>query len=307
MSIIEQAAKRLEQLRQAGIEIPLPRSTSSTAPTVVAAATPISAQATGAPPGPAPASLPRRSRVVHIDLARLAVQGYVTPDAPRTQLANEFRVIKRPLLSNANGGGAAPVRRANLVMITSALAGEGKTFTAVNLALSIAMEMDHTVLLVDADVARPSIPERLGIEKNGKGLLDLLTDESLELADVLLRTNVEKLAILPAGRLHDRATELLASDAMHRLLEDLASRYSDRIVIFDAPPLLASTESRVLATRMGQVVVVVEADNTPQSAVIQAMATLEACPVVMTVLNKVPRGTIGSYYGAYGYQADTAA
>src|SRR5690606_38688926 len=121
-------------------------------------------------------------------------------------------------------------------------------------------------------------------------------DPNLDMADVLLRTNIDKLSILQSGTPNARATELLASDAMNNLLEELSSRYSDRILIFDAPPLLPSTESRVLATHMGQVVLVVEAEKTSQHLVGQALATIESCPVVMTLLNKVPKSEVGSYY-----------
>jgi receptor protein-tyrosine kinase len=161
------------------------------------------------------------------------------------------------------------------------------------------MELDTTVLLVDADVARPAIPERLGLAQ-GKGLLDLLTGKEIDVADVMLRTNIERLSILPAGTSHSRATELLASDSMARLVEEMAGRYPDRILVFDAPPLISSTESRVLATHMGQIVLVVEADRTPQASVKQALATVEQCPVVMTLLNKIERSESASYYGYYG-------
>jgi protein-tyrosine kinase len=313
MSLIEQAAKRLEELRQAGVEIPgsalsesageggdtstvLERAAArlgeaqergSASPQVNAAVSrPPSAQATSTP-------------IVHLDLKRLADSGMITPDSPRSQVADEFRVVKRPLLSNATGKGAAPVRNGNLIMITSALPGEGKSFSAINLAMSIAMELDHTVLLVDADVARPSLPRMLGLPAS-KGLLDVLVEDSLDLRGVLLKTDVEKLSILPSGTQHARATELLASEAMNRLLEDMASRYSDRIIIFDSPPLLVTTESRVLATHMGQVVVVVEAQRTPQSAVMQALATIEDCPVKMMMLNKGRAASSSDTYG-YGY------
>ncbi|MEW5879359.1 MAG: XrtA-associated tyrosine autokinase [Pseudomonadota bacterium] len=318
MSIIEQAAKRLEELRRSGVDLTerppspearmVPGSAEAAIPRLMRkvgdAAT--AAAGTGTPDersGEGEKALEqtpgRRSHQVHIDLARLAAGGFVTPDAPRSQLADEFRVIKRPLLTNVQGKSAAPVARANLIMVTSSVPGEGKTFVAINLALSIAMELDRTVLLVDADVSRPSLLERLGLPPS-RGLLDVLTDGALELPDVLLRTNVERLSLLPAGTAHARATELLASDAMNRLLDELATRYPDRILIFDAPPLLPSTESRVLATHMGQVVVVVEAERTPQASVTQALATIESCPVVMTMLNKVPHSRLGAYYGYYG-------
>ena len=326
MGLIEQAAKRLEELKRAGIDVPVaaeeadadavaratpksPSAPSASARTLADAPSPFRERPpASAPAGPAEATDTtekplRRSRLVEIDLQRLTAAGYVTPTAPRSRLADELRVIKRPLIGNAQGRSAAPIQAANLIMVTSALPGEGKTFISVNLAVSIAMELDTTVLLVDADVARPAVPERLGLSVD-KGLLDLLTRKDLEVADVMLRTNIERLSLLPAGTPHSRATELLASDSMVRLVAELASRYPDRILVFDAPPLLSSTESQVLATHMGQIVLVVDAERTPQGSVKQALAAIEQCPVVMTLLNKIERVDSGSYYygyyGAYG-------
>jgi len=185
-------------------------------------------------------------------------------------------------------------------MITSALPGEGKTFVAINLAMSIAMEVDRTVLLVEVDIDNPSILRDLGVAPT-KGLMDVLNNSSLDLGDVLLRTNVEKLTLLPAGAAHRRSTELLASEMMAQLVEEMATRYSDRVIIFDGPPLLPTTESRVLATLMGQVAVVVEADRTTQGELRQALNTIETCPVVMTILNKAPSSDLGSYYGYRSY------
>jgi len=322
LSLIERAARRLDELRRAGIEVPAsaPRSSragliepaayGTSSSVVKEAASPAEARRTervtersvtldAGSPFIADAPV-RRSREVSIDLDRLAAQGYVTPDAPRSQLADEFRVIKRPLLNNAQGKSAAPIHRANLMMVTSSLPGEGKTFTSINLALSIAMEVDTTVLLVDADVARPAVLDRIGLSSSA-GLLDLLTQPGLDMADVLLKTNVDRLSILPAGTQHARATELLASAGMNRLLDELATRYADRIIVFDAPPLLLSTESRALASQVGQVLMVIEADRTTQATVKSALATIENCPVVMTVLNKTdPSQASGGYYGQYG-------
>jgi len=294
VNLIEQAARRLEQLRRSGVEVP--------------ATTPLRADAAAAARGSTGARSRGRgsnveqespaAKAVTIDLQRLAAMGYLTPDGPRTQISNEFRVIKRPLLKNVYDGAGAPVERANLIMVTSSLPGEGKTFVAINLAISMAMELDTTVLLVDADVSRPSVLQRLGLESSS-GLLDLLTDSSRSVGDVLLRTNIDRLSILPAGAPSGRATELLASVQMTRLLDDLSSRYSDRIVVFDAPPLLPSTESRVLANHMGQIVVLVEAERTSYQTVHAAMSTLEACPVVLPLLNKTSGTQVGNYYAYY--------
>ena len=133
-----------------------------------------------------------------------------------------------------------------------------------------------------------------------RGLMDVLAGDVTDLSDVLLRTNIEKLSILPAGMPHQRATELLASENMNRLLKQIASRYSDRIVVFDSPPLLVTTESRVLATHMGQIVLVVESERTTHSSVKQALATIESCPIKLMMLNKSRHSGPGSYYG-YGY------
>jgi receptor protein-tyrosine kinase len=166
--------------------------------------------------------------------------------------------------------------------------------------MSLAMELDHTVMLVDADVTRPSVMSKLGLPP-AAGLLDMLRGGQTKLADVLLRTNVEGLTLLPAGLPHDRATELLASDAMTDLLDEMSKRYSDRIIIFDSPPLLLTTEARVLANHMGQVVVVVRAEKTLQSEVEHALSTIEACPIKLLVLNQVRSQGLGAHGYGYGY------
>lgn len=299
-SLIEQAAQRLEQLRQAGVVLP---EDSLQQRAVLPAAPPIgdalAAEAVASSAaGPDAAQYPV-SQKVNLDLLALGAQGFLTPDAPRSHIADQYRVIKRPLIKNAMGKGASTLNHANLIMVTSALAGEGKSFTSLNLALSIAAELDNTVMLVDADVARPSVLRMLGLPQ-GPGLLDVLED-SVDMASVLLRTNIDKFTILPSGTPHARATELLASDAMSHLLDDMAKRYPDRIIIFDSPPLLLTTESRVLASHMGQIVVVVHAEKTLQSAVQQAVATIEACPVKMLLLNQASPNAKGGYGYEYGY------
>ncbi len=330
MDLVEKAAQRLAQLQNAGVEIPVPQMTGSAAgqgslpdpiptPERLAQALERSQAAEGHPVNPAPtrsaapspsayvphtaAPMGSRSKVVHIDLEALAAAGFVTPQAQRSQIADEFRVIKRPIIKNAHERTGARAERANLVMVTSAIPAEGKSFVALNLAMSIALEVDSTALLVDADVANPSLMQMTHLPPSSKGLLDLLTDPQMSLHDVLLKTNVDKLTLLPAGTAHGRATEMLASETMADLVEDMASRYADRIMVFDSPPLLATTEARALAAHMGQIVMVVEADRTTQALVKHALETIESCPVVMMVLNKAPRPEVGSYYGQHYYSA----
>ena len=320
MNLIEEAAKRLQELEKAGIRVPATQPAGQTRP-ASADAEPIPQRVARAALQPAPRALaPATSPAVdarleptleqkaapdapnyrNIDLARLQGAGFITPSVRESKLLHEFRVIKRPLIQNALGKGAAPVANGNLIMVTSALPGEGKSFVSLNLAMSLAQEHDCRVLLVDADVVRPTIPTLLNIPR-GKGLLDVLTEPDLGFGDVLLRTNVERLTLALAGTPHRGASELLASEAMTALLQEISGRYSDRIVLFDSPPLLATTESRVLASRMGQVVIVVEAERTTHGALESALSTVEACPVVHTLLNKARAHDVGSYYGYYGY------
>lgn len=311
-SLIEQAAQRLEQLKQAGVDIGAPTAPAAPSTTPAASTPTVAAPATlsvSAPVPLAPAApavhLPSRStdapgtKRVDLDLEALTAQGFLTPNAPRSFLADQYRNIKRPLIKNAMGKGASTLNHANLIMVTSALPGEGKSFTSLNLAMSIAAEFDNTVMLVDADVARPSMLRMLGLPP-GPGLLDVLEKEA-DMSSVLIKTNIDKLTLLPSGRPHARATELLASDAMSALLDDMAKRYSDRIIIFDSPPLLLTTESRVLASHMGQIVVVVQAERTPQSAVAQAVATIENCPLKMLLLNQASAKAGAGYGYGYGY------
>ncbi len=236
-----------------------------------------------------------------VDLDRLRQMGALTPDAGRSKLAEEYRLIKRPLLVNAFGhGNAAPIENGNLIMVTSSLPGEGKSFTAINLAISMATELENTVLLIDADVAKSSIMRYLGLRAE-KGLLDVLRDPSLQLPDVLIKTDIAKLTVLPAGQSFAHATELLASSAMRNFVRDIATRYHDRIIIFDCPPLLATSEASVLATYMGQIVFVVEAERTPQEAIRDALAHIGDCEHVGLLLNKAPARSIGGDYYGYGY------
>lgn len=277
MSIIEKAIEKLEKQSHQAIE---------------------SRQAAAAVSPPAAAKC---NPVLELPMAELLTKGFVTTDKPRSRIAEEFRMIKRPLLANIAGESAVPIPNANLIMVTSALEGEGKTFSAINLALSLCMEEDRTVLLVDGDVARASAGTLLGVPSDARGLIDVLEHDDVHIEDVLLQTSVPNLRILPAGQLHDRATELLASEAMHRLAQELSQRYADRIVIFDSPPLLLTSESSVLASRMGQIVFVVSAEKTAPQAVTEALTHIAEDKVIGMVLNRTRRNPLERYGYGYGY------
>jgi len=295
MNLIEQATRRLEELRRAGIQVP----TAGLEP-VVADATAMRVVDAPAPEAPVaePAndrSIGKISREVTIDLDRLAAQGYLTPMLSDRVLAEQIRIIKQAVLKNVEDAATRGLRR-NLVLVTSATAGEGKTFFSMNVAMSLAMEVDFHALLVDADVLRPSVLERYGIE-SGPGLLDLAARPELDISDVLLRTNVPKLSLLPAGKQTHKSAELISSAYIDSLLTELSERYADRLVIFDAPPILVSSGARHLATRVGQVIMVVQADSADSRAVSQAFEAVDSCPLVSTVLN---RSSLPDP-GAYGY------
>ncbi len=238
----------------------------------------------------------------NIDMSRLESVGFIAPLQDRAKLAEEYRRIKRPLLRNAFGKDAGAVESGNVIMVASAMSGEGKTFNTINLALSMANEMDITVLVVDLDVLNPALTRLLELDDK-RGLTDVLSDPDVTLADTILSTNIPKLKILPGGRRHAQANELLASDQMRQVTHELATRYPDRIVIFDAPPLLMTSEANVVASLVGQVLLVVEAGETPQRAVKEAVALLDEKKVIGVVLNKYKgsnNGQYGAYYCAYG-------
>jgi protein-tyrosine kinase len=247
----------------------------------------------------------RARSVVHVDRARLQAEGYLPPAKSERLIANQFRHIKRPLIRNALGKGVEAIPDGQLVMVTSSLPGEGKTFNSINLGLSLAREKDLQVVLVDADVAKQTVSRIFGIEGQ-PGLLNALTDESVDVESLILPTDVPGLQLLPAGQYaEDVATELLASARMDEVAVRLGARSAKRIVLFDSPPLLLTNESRVLASLMGQILLVVLAGETPQQAVLEAIGYLAEDKPVGLVLNQSKAGRPGSYYGygSYGYGA----
>ena len=198
--------------------------------------------------------------------------------------SDEYRRIKRSLISNAFVKAAPLAGAANLVLITSSMPGEGKTHTAVNLALSIAQERDNTVLLVDCDVTNTGMSHLLNLTDEA-GLLDVVENEDLSIADVMLRTDIPHLSVLAAGKHHEEVSELVASQRMANLFNEMASHYSDRMIIIDGPPLLRAPEAPVLASLVGQVVLVIEAGKTPQASVEEALALVPIEKSIGLVMN----------------------
>jgi receptor protein-tyrosine kinase len=239
---------------------------------------------------------------IEIDLDMLAKKGFVSTNSDRQVINEEYRVIKRKLLDNAFGPLSKSLNNSNVIMVTSSRQGEGKTFTAINLALSIALEQDKTVLLVDADVLRPNIMRTLEL-KNEQGLMEYLLGDKENIAEVMCRTNLDNLRIISAGKSHHLSAELLASERMFDAVEEFANRYPDRIVIVDTPPLLGINETAILANLAGQALVVTEEFKTKLFDVENAVKHLNPEMAIGFVVNKTEQinlegGGYGYYYGA---------
>ncbi|MBR0551934.1 AAA family ATPase [Stakelama marina] len=231
---------------------------------------------------------------------RLARRGMLIPGGPVTVLAEEFRMIKRHLLTTSRAVSANDPEGARMVLVCSARPNDGKTFCAINLAISMAAEKDVEILLVDADFVQPGLMKALGL-KDGPGLLDALADPTVDVEDCVVRTDIPQLSVLPAGTPRSTDTELLASERARTMLDGLAAANSRRIVIFDSPPALAASPASVLASHVGQVMLVVRADSTTESDLRETVQLLEACEHIQLVLNSVsfsPGGPrFGTYYG----------
>jgi exopolysaccharide/PEP-CTERM locus tyrosine autokinase len=241
------------------------------------------------------------SDVAQIDRTMLAEAGMLVPGAPVGALAEEFRLVKRQLLLTAREIASGPIgQRARTIIVGSGKPGEGKTFCAINLAISLAAERDVEILLVDGDFAKPDIMQRLGLE-DSVGLLDILGDPRLDPESCVIRTDVPQLSLLPAGKRTHADTELLASDRTEAVLDRLLEANPRRIIIFDTPPALAASPASTLALLVGQVMLVVRADRTTEADVREAVNLLDGCEQIHLVLNSVSfepgRGRFGSYYG----------
>ena len=298
MSLIERALERLKQ------EAAARKEQVQTAPASPFAAMPSSESARPALAEDARSivrPIPhRQDRIVSIDLSALRAAGAIAPSNEERRLAEEYRIIKRPLLKAMTQ--AEPSQLRNVVAVTSALPGEGKTFTSVNLALSLALERGREVVLVDGDTAKRNVTHIFRLEDE-PGLLDSGGDAGTALESTLLRTDVPSLYLLPAGNPHSEATEILRSERTAALLAALASD-PRRVVLIDCPPLLVTSEAGVLASLAGQVIVVVKASDTPQEVVVRAVEAITEEKPVSLVLNQVlsaPERHYGYYYGGYGY------
>lgn len=240
----------------------------------------------------------------HLDESNLIHRGLLAPLDQAIPVADEFRRIKRPLIDNAIKHGPEHDDHMNLIMVASPLPGAGKTFCSVNLAASISLERELTVLLVDADVAKPHISDAFGLGEV-PGLIDILVDESMSVDEVLVRTDLNDIQVLPAGCKHSQSTELLASDRMAEVMHELATRYPDRLIVMDSPPLMITSEAQAVARQVGQIALVVEAGVTTNQQIQESLDVLSPDKAINIILNKSlysqSSGYYGGSYGSYGF------
>jgi len=234
-----------------------------------------------------------------VDRSQLRANGLLAPGADERRLAEQYRAIKRPLLGNADPSLQSVLPLGNLVMVASALSGEGKTFTSVNLCLSIARERDWSVVLVDADSSKPHLT-RLFSAEHEPGLIDLLRDPKMSFEDLVMPTDIPGFSLLPAG-VHDADTsELLASRRMKDICQEISAADPGRMIVMDSSPLLLTTEAIALASQVGQVLMIVRANSTEQQSVLAALDRLDPDQAINCVLNQTLGSDLSESYGYYG-------
>jgi protein-tyrosine kinase len=293
MSLVEQAIARMRN--QARAAAPKNAATGSTP----AAPPPIVDQVAE------PAAKAKPAKRMTLDMDAFRARGYLPEAGQDQQFADHYRRIKRPLVDRAMSGITA-AGEPRVIMVTSALPGDGKTFTSINLALSMALERDISVLLMDCDVARRHVSEIVGL-KEERGLLDALVDESLDIDSLVVQTNLRGLSVLPAGRRVEATAELLSSNRMRKIVVDLCARDPRRIVLLDSPPLLLTNEGRTLVRMAGQIVLVVRAGHTPRQAVQDAIGLFDVQQTGGIILNQVQVSPAEGYYGYGSYGNDRDA
>ena len=237
---------------------------------------------------------------LEISFSSLAERGFITPATAKGQLTEEYRRIKRPLIKHIED--AVPGNQRNVIMVTSSVQGEGKTYSSINLAISLAQEKNRSVLLIDADVVKGTAGRELGAKGDEAGLLDLLSEAYTHPSEVIMNTNIPGLNFMPAGKADDNANELLTSARMRNIINRLARESNDRVVILDCPPILQTNEAHVLADYADQIVFVVAEQQTSQPLVQEALSYLENEKFVGILLNKSSRVGAGYGYGNGYYQ-----
>jgi Mrp family chromosome partitioning ATPase len=238
------------------------------------------------------------ARTAEVDREKMRQAGFLVPEGAPGPLAEELRLVKRHLLRAVAAHKSMPEAKRRSVLVASGQADEGKTFCALNLAISLAGEQDVEVLLVDGDFPKPEILSHLGVEP-GPGLIDALADPAADVESFVVRTDIEGLSVLPSGRQANNVPELLASERTREVLDTLAAADSRRIILFDSPPVLMASSAGVLASHVGQVLVVVRADQTVEADLKETIGLLAASNDIALVLNGAGFAASGRRFGYY--------
>ena len=287
--LAERAAERLTRDGSAPIglaERPVPPA----APPMTMAAAPM--------PVAAVTSMEPTDPTHRIDMPRLISAGVAEGGAGRTRIAEEFRLVQNQLLRAAFGTESDP-GLSNLLMVTSARPNEGKTFSALNLATSIARRGDHQVLLIDADAKHGSLTDQLGLG-DFPGLLELAAKTDFDLPDCVFSTAIPALSFLPVGHQRGHRGDVFASNGMMRVIQGLGRRFPDIFIVLDVAPCLSTSDPAALAPMVGQIIFVVEAERTQRDEVEASLDLIQTCPTITLLLNKVQMSTSHSF-GAYSY------
>lgn len=227
-----------------------------------------------------------------IDPIPLRNELLVTATEPQSAMAEEYRKLKEMVIKLTSAD-----HTKNTLMVTSAMIGEGKSITALNLAISMAQEYDHTVLLIDGDLRKPSIDRYLDLGPR-PGLTECLLDNA-DVAGLLVKTGVGKLVVLPAGRIAPNPAELFSSSKMRSLILEMKHRYADRFIIIDTPPVLPFAETRTLSGIVDGVIVVVKSGLSPLEDVQDALDAMRGANILGLVYNQVTVDALSSSYAYY--------
>jgi protein-tyrosine kinase len=218
---------------------------------------------------------------------------------PHSPVSEEYRKLKSVVTAFARQDGFR-----NVIMVTSSVSSEGKSLTSLNLAITLAQEMDHTVLLVDADLRKPSIQGYLGMEPT-KGISDYLNGD-FSLSDLLIKTGIGRLTLLPAGTPLKNPVELFSSRKMNGFITEIKNRYHDRFIIIDTPPVLPFAETRSLCAIADGVLFVIREGQASPENIVEAIKALDSSKLIGSVYNDATMASMNGrdhyYYYGYGNQ-----
>ena len=285
--LVERAAKRMQEFGLGALDAPAPP------PSGGGAAGPAAADVPPAP-GAAAAAASAQPPPLKVTMEQLQAAGLVIGGDRRSRVSEEYQVLSMQMLrSRTAAQGALP---GNLVMVTSTRPGEGKSFTALNLAASLAQDSRTKTLLIDTDPKQASLTARLGLSER-PGLFDLSTNSSLRVDAMIVETAIANLRLLPIGTIasNHSATRQIAGS-----LDRLARRFADCLLIMDAPPCLSTSDPSMLAALVSQIIMVVEAGQTQRRQLEHALNIVDSCPNIVLALNKIQFGGANAF-GAYGY------